>query len=76
MRGIDQYIDPLVGEIAGEPFSASEASASDRRCLRQGLRSPARERHRHGELAPLGKCLGKSTRLGGAAKNEDAHESR
>ena len=76
MRGIDQRIDPLVAEIAGEAFGAAEASGSDGRGLRQGLGRAARERYRHAEVRARAKRLSQSPRLGGAAKNEDAHGAR
>ena len=76
VRCVDQQIDLLVAEIAGEPGGAAEASGSHRRGLRQRLGRAARERHRHREFLAPGQPLRESPRLGGAAKNEDAHGAR
>lgn len=69
MRGIDQNIDPLIAEIAGEALGAAETSAPHRHRLRRWLRGATRERQGHGELFALGQGAGKDPRLGRATKD-------
>ena len=76
MRGVDQNIDPLVAEIAGEAIGAAEPAQPDRHGLRRGLRGAAGQRQRHGACVALGQGGGKLPRFAGAAKDEDIHGPR
>ena len=76
MRGIDQHLDTLVAKVASEPLGAAEAANSNRHRMRRRLRCAAGQRQGHRDGEPIGQGGGKRPRLGGAAKNEDAHGPR
>ena len=72
MRGVDQSIDALAGEIVREARGAAEAADAHRHRLRGGRRRAAGERQRDVEAGAAGEASGQLPRFGGAAENEDA----
>ena len=70
---IDQDIDVVIGEVAGETVGAAEAAAPhrDRLACRRG--GTAGQRQRDGKVRPAGQAAGQFARFRGAAENENAH---
>ncbi len=76
MRRVHQHIDPLVAQIADEPFDAAKPAASRRDRLGARRGSPAGEGKRGIETAVPGEQPCKRARFRGAPKEKNAHGSR
>ena len=77
MGGVDQHLDTLVAKVAGEALGAAEPAASrtGTGCGAGAAVRPASDRVT-AKASAVGQGGGKRPRLGGAAKNEDAHGPR
>jgi hypothetical protein len=71
MRGVDQRIDALGGEMIREGFRAAKAADAKRYGMGQRRSRAAGERQRHIEFGAYGEPFGQMPRFGGAAENED-----
>ena len=76
MRGVDQGVDTLRGEIIGEAGGAAKAADADRHGVRNRRSGAAGERQRHVEIAAFGEPFAEQARFGGAAENEDAWHAK
>ncbi len=72
MRGVDQCIDALGGEMRGQAPRTPEATDPHRNRLRNRICGAARERQRHRQIVASREALGQASRLRGAAENKDA----
>ena len=76
MRGVDQGVDTLRGEIIGEARGAAKAADADRHGVRNRRGGAAGKRQRHVEIAAFGEPFAEQARFRGAAENEDAWHAR
>ena len=72
MRGIDQRLNALAGQIIGKPFGTAETADPHRNGLRRGRSSAAGEGEGHGKAGMRGQAFGQAPRLRCATENEDA----
>ena len=76
MRGVDQSIDALRGEIIGEPRGAAKAADTDWHGMWDRRGGAPGKRQRHVEIAALGKPFAEQPAFRGAAENEDAWHAK
>ncbi len=71
MRGIDQHVDTLGGEMIGEAAGAAEAADAKRHRVGNRRGGAAGERQCHVEIGALRQPLRQQPRFSRAAENED-----
>ena len=72
MRGIDHEIDPVINQKSRQSVAAAKAADADSNILSGRLLRTAGQRYQHVEIGAARKHLRKLTRLGRAAKDENA----
>jgi hypothetical protein len=71
MCGIDQGVNAMITQVAGESIDAAKAARTQRQRLRGRRAGATGERHRRIDVRPRGDLPGEFTRFGGPAQNED-----
>jgi hypothetical protein len=71
MRGVDQRVDALRGEIGGQPLGAAKAADADRYRVRNRRSRAAGERQRHVKAGAASKPCRQLPRFRRAAEDED-----